>query len=165
MDTLLGTWLPPWKLTRATKQVQHAKFHLFDAGVARALNGRLPYPPSPEELGPLLETYILQELRAYLEYAQRPYPLHFWRSHDGVEVDVLFETPDGFVALEIKACARLDKRFQKGLNRIRAELGAGRVRTYGIYLGETAADWDATRVLPAMDFLQRLWGGDIVSGM
>ena len=56
VDTLLGFWLPAWKLKSATKQVQHSKFFCFDCGVARALTGRLPYPPIPEEIGPLPET-------------------------------------------------------------------------------------------------------------
>jgi predicted AAA+ superfamily ATPase len=52
-DTLLGSWLPAWKLKRATKQVSHPKFYLFDSGVARALSGRLPYPVTTEERGGL----------------------------------------------------------------------------------------------------------------
>ena len=57
VDTLIGFWVQPWKLKRATKQVPHSKFLLFDSGVARALSGRLPYPPMPEEAGPLLESW------------------------------------------------------------------------------------------------------------
>ena len=51
---------PPLK--RATKQVAHPKFYLFDCGVARALSGRLPYPPTPEEEGALLETLLYGEM-------------------------------------------------------------------------------------------------------
>src|SRR5262249_23660293 len=46
VDTLLGSWLHAWKLKRATKLVAHPKFYFFDAGVARALSTRLPYPPT-----------------------------------------------------------------------------------------------------------------------
>jgi predicted AAA+ superfamily ATPase len=70
-DTLLGSWLPAWKLKRATKQVSHPKFYLFDSGVARALSGRLPYPCTPEERGGLLETLVHNELSAYLAHARR----------------------------------------------------------------------------------------------
>jgi predicted AAA+ superfamily ATPase len=34
VDTLLGSWLPASKLKRATTQVSHPKFYLFDSGVA-----------------------------------------------------------------------------------------------------------------------------------
>lgn len=123
VDTLLGFWLPPWKLKAATKQVQNRKFYLFDCGVVRALSRRLPYPPTSEELGPLLETLVLHELRANLSYTRVHYPLHFWRTYDGAEVDVVCETTRGHVAIEIKASRRWDKRFHRGLRRVREELG------------------------------------------
>jgi predicted AAA+ superfamily ATPase len=162
VDTLLGQWLQPWKLKRATRQVAHPKFYLFDCGVARALSGRLPYAPSLEEQGPLLETFLLHEMSAYLAYTKRRYPLHFWRSRDGVEVDFLCETAVGFTAIEAKIAPRWDQRFCRGLNRIREELGRDRVAGYGVYLGEREASWDGTRVLPVADFLRRLWEGQIL---
>ncbi len=162
VDTLLGHWLPAWKLKSATKQVQHSKFFFFDCGVARALTGRLPYPPTHEELGPLLETYVLHELRAYLYYTGRHYTPHFWRTYDGVEVDLLCETIDGFVAIEIKAASRWDKRFNRGLHRLRKELGSDRTACYGVYLGERPALWDDIHIMPLLDFLKSLWEGEIV---
>ena len=38
VDTLVGSWVHPWKLKQATKQVASPKFYLFDCGVARALS-------------------------------------------------------------------------------------------------------------------------------
>lgn len=159
-DTLLGCWLPPWKLKSANKQVARSKFYFFDAGVVRALSGRLPYPPTSEELGPLAETVLLNELRAYLAYSALDYRLHFWRTHDGAEVDVLCEASNGFVAIEIKSATRWDKRFNRGLRRLREHLPG--TTCYGVYLGERAALWDDVRVLPATDFLKRLWNGEVL---
>jgi len=162
VDTLLGQWLQPWKLKRATKQIAHPKFYLFDAGVTRALSGRLAYPPSPEELGPLMETFVYNELRAYLAYTRRRYPLHFWRSYDGVEVDFLCETARGFTAVEVKAARRWDNRFFRGMRRVRGELGSGRVSCYGVCLCEREAVTDDIRVLPVVDFLRMLWNEEIL---
>ena len=61
VDTMLGSWLPAWKLKRATNQVSHPKFYLFYSGVARALSGRLPYPVTTEERCGLLETLVHNE--------------------------------------------------------------------------------------------------------
>lgn len=162
IDTLIGTWLPAWKLKRSTKQVAHPKFYLFDCGVARALSGRIAYPPSPEERGALLETLLLGEVRAYLAYAGLRYPLHYWRTHDGVEVDLLCESGAGFIAVEMKPAARWDARYNRGLNRLRDELGTGRVTCYGVYEGERPASWGSVRVLPAPEFLKRLWNGEVL---
>ena len=127
-ETLVGHWVHPWKLKRATKQVAHPKFYLFDCGVARALSGRLPYPPAPEEEGPLLETLLFGEMRAYIAYAKLRFPLYYWRNYDRVEVDLLCETRRGFVAVEIKSAARWERRYNRGLARMRTEFGADRVR-------------------------------------
>ena len=161
VDTLLGYWLPPWKLKAATKQVRQSKFYFFDVGVARALSGRLAYPPSPEALGPLAETFVLNELRAWLAYQSLGYRLHFWRSYGGAEVDAVCETASGFVAIEVKASSHWQRRFNRGLRRLAAELG-NNLTCYGVYLGERAAQWDDITVLPMQDFLRRLWAGEII---
>ena len=161
-DTLVGYWVTPWKLKRATRQVAHPKFYLFDCGVARALSGRLPFPPTHEEEGPLLETFLYGELRAYLAYTKLRYPLHYWRSHDRVEVDLLCETRDGFTAVEMKASERWERRYNRGLERIRADLGKHRVRCYGVYRGPRRQRWGDVQILPVIDFLRRLWDGEIV---
>lgn len=148
---------------RATRQVSHPKFYLFDPGVARALTGRLPYPPTQEELGPLLETLIFNEIRAYLEYGRLRYRMHYWRNYDGVEVDFLCETTNGFVAMEIKAAREWQKRFNRGLNRIREELAPGRVERYGVCLCGRRARFEDILVLPAGEFLDALWKGEILS--
>ena len=162
IDTLIGFWLPAWKLKSATKQVRQSKFYFFDSGVARALGGRLFYPPTSEEMGPLAETFVLAELRAWLGYSRTGYRLYFWRSYDGVEADVLCETVEGFVAIEIKPSSRWEKRFNRGLRRVADDLGKHRTTCYGVYLGERAALWDDVHVLPLVDFLKRLWGGEII---
>ena len=162
VDTLIGYWLPAWKLKSAAKQVQQSKFYFFDCGVVRTLTGRLPYPPMQEEMGSLLETYILHEIRAYLSYTGRNYKLYFWRSYDGVEVDIVCETVNGFVAIEIKAAAKWIKRFNRGLHRLSLDTGVEKTRCYGVYLGERSALWDDVNVLPVLAFLKGLWNEEIL---
>ena len=161
-DTLLGYWLEPWKLKRSTKQVSHPKFYLFDPGVARALSGRLPYPPTQEETGALLENFVINEFRAFLWYHKLRYKIFFWRNYDGTEVDLLCETAQGFVAVEVKAANAWQRRFGGGLQRIRAELASRPIATYGVFLGDRPAMFGQDIILPATEFLRRLWNGDIV---
>lgn len=161
-DTLLGFWLRPWKLKSATRQVAHPKFYLFDAGVARALSGRLPYPPSPEETGPLMETWILNEVRGYLAYRKKHYPLYYWRTHDGSEVDLFLETRKGFLAVEIKSTVRWDRRYNRSLKSLKHFLKEKPLHSYGVFLGETVSRWEDVEVLPASDFLERLWQDQLI---
>jgi predicted AAA+ superfamily ATPase len=159
VDTLAGSWLHPWKLKRSTKQVSHSKFYLFDCGVARALTGRIAYPPTREEQGTLLETFLLGEVKACFSYNGIRYPLFFWRNYNGLEVDLLWENKEGFVAIEIKAAERWDKKFNRGLVRLTEELGEDRVKRYGVYMGERRLMWNGIEIMPVMDFLHRLWQG------
>ncbi len=164
VDTLLGYWLEPWKLKRKTKQVAHSKFYFFDSGVARALSGRLAYPLLAEEKGPLFESWILNELRAYLSYRNLHYSIHFWSSHDGVEVDFLIEDKNGFVALELKATDYWETKFNRGLMRIQDELRLkGRVRASGVFMGKRRLQTnDGVTVYPVTEFLKRLWAGEVI---
>ena len=66
--------------------MRQSKFYSFDGGVVRARSGRLPYPPTQEEQGPLAETFVLNEIRAFLSYSGRHYRPHYRRSYDGAEV-------------------------------------------------------------------------------
>ncbi len=162
IDTLIGYWLPAWKLKRGTKQISHPKFYLFDTGVVRALSGRLPYPPSQEESGPLFETLLLNEIRAYLSYERLLYQPYFWRNYHGTEVDFFCETKDGFVGIEMKAAESWKKKFSSGLHRLRQEMAPGKVKCYGIYRGKRPAKIDDIEVLPVELFLHQLWKGEII---
>ena len=139
--------------------------HFFDSGVVRALSGRLPYyPPTPEESGALFECFIVNELRAYLHYTELDDPLYFWRSPNGIEVDIMLETVTGYVAVELKNGTRWEKKFNRGMHRLSAALGQGSVACFGVFMGERRLTIDGVTVYPALDFLRRLWNGEIIKG-
>jgi predicted AAA+ superfamily ATPase len=162
IDTLIGYWIPAWQLKRSTRQYTHPKFYFFDNGVARALSGRLPYPPTSEEAGPLFETLLFNEVRAYLSYNSFRYQLFYWRSYDGTEVDLLCETKDGFVAVEMKSVTRWLTRYNRGLERIKVDLHPAHVTCYGVYQGDRSTMVSGSAVMPAARFLKLLWQGKII---
>lgn len=162
VDTLIGSWLPAWKLKRAVKQVAHPKFFLFDTGVARHLGGTAHLHLHPEERGALLETLVLHELRAWLHYQDLEYPVAYWQQHGGAEVDFVVETPDGLVAIEVKSGTRWDDRFLGGIRSLR-ERASGKVRAFGVYAGERALETEDVRVLPWQEFLRELWRGRLIA--
>ncbi len=162
-DTLVGHWLPAWKLKRSVKQVAHPKFHLFDAGVVRHMAGTGHTSIHPEEKGFLFETCLLHEIRAYLHYTELEYPLFYWRTHDGAEVDLVVETRDGLLAIEMKCSDRWDPRFERGLLRFRGSQEDKKVRCLGVYTGDRPLLSNDIRVLPWKGFLRGLWEGAIVA--
>ncbi len=66
------------------------------------------------------------------------------------------------MAIEIKASSRWDTRFNRGFRRIREHLPSHAATCYGVYLGERAAAWGDVQVLPVLEFLQRLWNGEVL---
>ncbi len=161
-DTLIAYWLPPWKLKRSNKQVTSSKFYMVDCGIVRALSERLAYPMHDEERGGLFETLVINEIRAYLDYMNLHFPLYFFRSYSGVEVDVLFETLDGFVAIETKSSTRWERKFNRGLHTITQELGDSKVRKFGVFNGAREQLIDGVRVMPIREFLRALWAGKLL---
>ncbi|MCY4305400.1 MAG: DUF4143 domain-containing protein [Aestuariivita sp.] len=130
--------------------------------MVQPLSGRLPYPVGDEERGSLLETLILNEVRAHLSYTGLRYPLHFWRDHHGAEVDILTETATGYVAIEIKATTRWDRRFNRGLHKVKSHLGTGKTKCDAIYLDEHEALVDDVKILPVQVALDKVWNSKLL---
>lgn len=162
VDTLLATWLPAWKLKRAVKQVAHPKFFLFDTGVVRQLAGNAHHLVHPEERGFLFETFLLHEMRAWLHYSGYEFPLAYWRTHDGTEVDFVIETGSSLVAIEAKATDHWDRRWSNGLRKLRELQPTMPIKTFGVYAGARAMLVDDIHILPWQDFLNQLWGGQLL---
>lgn len=158
VDTLLGWWLPAWKHKPANKLVSHPKFYFFDAGVVRALARRLSYATSPEELGTQFETCLLHEIRAFLSYSGLGFPLHYYRTHDGAEVDLLVETRQGHLAIEFKSTRDWRTSHERGFDSLRRHLPE--LTCLGVYAGDRPLQTGRCRVLPYGEFLQGLWAGE-----
>ena len=161
IDTLIAFWLPAWKLKRSTKQVAHPRFYLFDCGVARHMANLGHLPVHPEERGFLFETFLLHEIRAFLHYRELDYPLSYFSTHEGTEVDLIIETPRGLVAMEFKSGARWERKYHGGLLRFRDLHPRSRVFTFGVFAGKRALVEDQVRILPWREFLELLWAGEV----
>ncbi|MFZ5478588.1 MAG: ATP-binding protein [Myxococcota bacterium] len=105
-DLLLAVRLPVFRRRAARKVVTHPKFFLFDAGVYRALRPRGPLDSDEEIDGAAIETLVFQSVRAENENRGLAYDLSYWRTPDGVEVDLVAYGPRGLHAFEVKRTAR-----------------------------------------------------------
>lgn len=91
----------------------------------------------PSRIGPLLETFVVQEVRKQLAWnKQTVTPFHF-RSAAGREVDLVLEIPGGAVSgVEIKAAAKVGKTDFAGLESLAEEAGKKFIRGVLLYFGE-----------------------------
>lgn len=159
-DSLLATWLPAFRPKARVRETAHPKLYCFDSGVARSLARRTRLPLESTERGPLLETWVLHELRAWLQLSGRGGELAYWRTPSGVEVDFVWSHGKKHVAIEVKASERWRSEDSRGLEALEGELGLD--GAIGVYLGERALKVGPVEVLPVLDFARRLSAGDLL---
>lgn len=160
VDTLIGTWLPAWRPRARVKEVGHPKFYFFDTGVVRALAGRVREPLERAERGPLLETYVFHELRAYQDYAGCGGELSYWGTPSRAEVDFVWPRARRAVGIEVKAVARWRGDDARPLADL---VGTGVVhRACAVYEGTAPLRIGPVEVLPLATFLDRLYAGRII---
>ncbi len=155
-DTYLGFRIPPWKKSKNRRMITTEKFYLFDVGVANYLARRQPKIGSPE-FGKAFEHYILMELKAYQAYRNPDWPITFWRTSTGREVDFLLG--DKELAIEIKGSSRVHEGDIGGLQ---ALLEDGPVKKCCIVCLEKQPRRLAKNieVIPWPQFIERLWAGE-----
>lgn len=156
VDTLLGSWLPAWTPRAKVKEVSHPKFYFFDCGVVRAIQKLLRDPPSKEERGYLFETFIINELRAFIDYYNVGGELFYWRTQDGIEVDCLWKRGKTVIALEIKSTDKWKNDYNTGFKSLLSS-SVPIKKCYGIYCGNEILQKEFGSVLPWNIFLQRLY--------
>ena len=99
--------------------------HLADTGLACALlgvNSQVLWQDKPL-LGQLLETFIYQELRKYVDWHTEALTLYHFRNKDKVEVDIIIEQDRRLAGIEIKAAATVTQSDFKGLNKLKDACG------------------------------------------
>ena len=140
--------LPPWHSHRLSRLVKAAKLHMGDTGLACALLGidAVVLSRERDRLGPLLETFVLQELRRQASWHPDPIDFFHYRDRDGFEVDVVLERGSTAIAgVEVKAAASVNDADFRGLRKLRE--AAGRRFAAGVVL------YDGTAAIPFGDNL------------
>ncbi len=161
VDTLLGDFVPAFRLRPKRRVVQAPKFYLFDVGVCGALAGRGVLRPQSDAFGRAFEHFFWQELRAYAQYSGRRFLLSYWRTSSQFEVDFVLGQAD--VAIEIKSGEALADRHLKGLRAFGEEYPQAR-RIVVSREAHKRITTDGIEIYPWRQFLEELWGEAILSG-
>ncbi|MEZ6037644.1 MAG: DUF4143 domain-containing protein [Planctomycetota bacterium] len=156
VDTLIGVMVPAWQPRLKVREVAHPRFYFFDPGVARAVAGRMRAAVQDAERGPLLETWVLHELRACMQFAKLGGEITWYRTGAGAEVDFVWMGPHHAVGIEVKASSRWRPEGAAALRELLAKKAIRRAVV--VYLGERALVDDGIHVLPAQAFAEQLAG-------
>ncbi len=159
-QTMLGFKLAPLHLKAKVKEVSTPKFYFFDTGVVRSLAQQLDESPKAE-IGSLLETYILHEIKTFSDYFQKRWTVNFWGTPNETEVDFIISQGKNKIGIEVKSSTNWDKDFSKGLNTL---LDSGKIKhAYGVYNGKDIIKKDNIIVYPVLDFIKKLYGNSFLS--
>ena len=116
--------LSAWASSLHPRLIRTPKLHLGDTGLACALlrmgESSLDSSAGRKAFGPLLETFVFQELRRQLSWRAVPPRLYHFRNHDKVEVDIVLEEGIERVAgVEVKAGDDIDHGDFRGLRKLK----------------------------------------------
>ncbi len=131
--------LPAWSANLGKRLVKAPKVHLIDSGLTAHLRGHndpgtLGLSP---QLGPLLETFVVQELRRQLRWGEAVATAWHFRTSAGREVDLVLETPSNqVVGVEVKASATVGQGDFNGLRELASAAGKAFIRGVVLYGGE-----------------------------
>ena len=147
-DTLLAYRLPAYETGTRVRERKRPKLYWVDPGVVRAVKRQLG-PPTAEERGSLLESWVATTLQAHAETQHLCDELSYWAPHQSTaEVDFLLQRDGELLAIEVKATSRYHTSLLKGLR----ALGPlpGLVRRILVYTGERSfKSSDGVEIWPA----------------
>lgn len=151
-DLLIARTVPVFEKKAKRKLARHPKFYYFDVGVYRSLRPKGPLD-SPEEIeGAALETFLFQEIQAWVDYENLQRRLYYWRTQAGNEVDMVIYGDDGLWAIEMKRSQRFDKREINGLKSFKQDYPMA--KCIFIYGGKDKLEINNIQVLPLEDFIK-----------
>jgi uncharacterized protein len=158
-DTLLGAWVPAWQKRQRRRIVAAPRFYFFDVCLVNDLSGRGRLSPGASDFGAAFEHFIFMEIRACIAYRRLQDTLSYWRTSSGLEVDFILS--EGRTAVEVKSSEDPSSNHTKGLRAWKQDNPGSRCilvcRTRKARRTSEGID-----ILPWQDFLEKLWGGDLV---
>jgi predicted AAA+ superfamily ATPase len=138
--------LAPWHRNRLSRLVKTPKLHMGDTGLACALMGldTGALRKDRSRLGPLLETFVLQELKRQGSWRRDSLDFFHYRDRDGYEVDIVIEQGAAAVAgVEVKSAASVTDGDFRGLRKLKEAAGRDFVAGVVLYDGTTTVKFAA----------------------
>lgn len=130
--------VPAWSGNLGKRLIRGAKLVLNDTGLVSYLTGldELQIQQDPTRLGPLMENFVVMELRKQISWSSTRPQLYHFRTRKGHEVDIVIEDASGqAVGIEVKAASTVREEDLKGLRYFRDLVGTRFKRGLVLYTG------------------------------
>lgn len=156
----LYTPLRAWARNLSSRVKHRPKVHLVDSGLVAALSGAsidTLIQPTSVLVGGLLETFVIQEIRKQIGWAETRVSMYHYRDRSGPEVDLVLEAADGrIVACEVKAAQDASAANFRWLEYLREKSGPSFIAGVLFHAGERVIRYgDRLWAVP----ISSLWDG------
>ena len=157
-ETFIGFMLEPWRRSRSRKAISKSKFYLFDLGVFHSFLETKTLHKHTDLYGRSIEHWIIQEVKAYVEYKQIPLKIGYWKSVNRQEVDL---TIGEEIAIEIKSTEKAAAKHLRGIKALREENVFKHF--YLVSFDPINTVQEDVHCLHCIEFLKRLWNDQIIT--
>ena len=111
---------------------------------------------SKEDLGQLFEQWFILQVIYFNRLYKKGWKISTYRDAMGVEVDLVIETNEVCLAIEIKSSPRAQEKMFKGLNKFE-KITKRQFKKYLVYQGEFEQNFDELGyAIPYQIFLERM---------
>lgn len=150
----LVTRLPPYHRNFGKRLVKTPKLYFLDVGLMAWLLGIRDAASihTHSARGALFETWVISELIKQRYNLGQGADLYFWRDNVGHEVDVLYETPQGLQAVEIKSGSTFASDWPAAIKKWQGFAPQEALPPIIIYGGEGRHERQGCRVLGWKEF-------------
>ncbi|MDA8142141.1 MAG: ATP-binding protein [Desulfobacteraceae bacterium] len=123
--------LQPYYKNLTSTAVKTPKLFWMDIGIWRQLTGF-----RGDISGQLYETMVVSEIVKWMRTQGKQGELYFYRTRSGMEVDLLLETPDGIIGMEIKSRSTVDPKDARPMQALARQFGDQWIGGLVIYGGK-----------------------------
>lgn len=111
--------LQPYYRNITTSVIKTPKLFWLDVGIMRQLSGYRGNLPT----GEIYETMVVGELIKWMKTFERNGEIYFYRTRSGLEIDIILQTTQGIIGMEVKARDKVFTQDIKALKELAKNLG------------------------------------------
>jgi predicted AAA+ superfamily ATPase len=110
--------LQPYRKNITSSVIKTPKLYWLDIGLLRQLSGF-----RGEFSGEIYETMVIGEIMKWMKTTQKNANLYFYRTRSGLELDILLQTDNGIIGMEIKARKLITPSDYRAMKEVALGLG------------------------------------------
>lgn len=124
-------FLHPYYSNNTTSLIKTPKLFWLDIGMLRQATSQWE-----TTTGHFFETLVISEIYKWIKTNEREVSLFFYRTHGGLECDLLLQTPKGFIGVEIKMRDKIYPKDLSSLQQIEKKFTGSWLGSILIYAGQ-----------------------------